>query len=246
MIDKTLLIDGDIFFYIASTVSAQTFDFGDGDPAVSVDPDEAEQAFDQSLSNLVGDLEFKNIVIAKSDDERNFRKGLADFYKANRDPSTKPVLLPHIKEYAKVNYEVLEWPRIEADDILGIQGSHPDENVVIQSGDKDLNQVPGLYLDKGKIKRVTPEEGMHQFWTQVLTGDPVDNYKGCPLIGPIRAARILDDVATTSEEVWPRIVQTYELAGLTEEDALLQARLAWILKHGDYRHSDNKVRLWKP
>lgn len=44
--------------------------------------------------------------------------------------------------------------------------------------------------------------------------------------------------------VWERIVRTYEAKGLTEEDALVQARCAFILRHGHYE--DDRVIHWTP
>ena len=43
---------------------------------------------------------------------------------------------------------------------------------------------------------------------------------------------------------WERIVRTYEAKGLTEEDALTQARCAFILRHGHYE--DGRVAQWSP
>lgn len=44
--------------------------------------------------------------------------------------------------------------------------------------------------------------------------------------------------------MWERIVRTYEAKGLTEQDALTQARCAFILRHGHY--DDGRVTLWTP
>jgi len=33
---------------------------------------------------------------------------------------------------------------------------------------------------------------------------------------------------------------------LTEDDALLQARLSYILQHKDYDFKSKKVKLWRP
>ena len=36
------------------------------------------------------------------------------------------------------------------------------------------------------------------------------------------------------------------ISKLTKEDALLQARLAYILQHGDYNFKSKKIKMWKP
>ncbi len=239
---QVLIIDGDILFYKASCVAQGDVDFGDVQVSWA-DEDEAIRSFNTQVDQIVGRRRFEKILIAKSDDTGNFRKELFPDYKANRKSLQKPELLGFIKEYAAAKYEVLERPRIEADDIVGIIGTDPDAKVLMQSGDKDLMQIPGYHLVGDKIVKVEEDEGELWFLTQTLTGDTIDNYKGCPGIGPKKAAAILD---CAPEERWGRIVEAYEKAGLTEEDALTQARLARILRWGDYRVKDAKVRLWKP
>lgn len=240
---QILVIDGDILFYKASSVAQGGADFGEGVAVSWADEDEAIRSFDKQVKQLVGRRRFDEVIIAKSDDEANFRKELAPFYKAQRKALKKPELLSFIKGYAKEEFNVIERKRIEADDILGIMGTDPDTKVLLQSADKDLMQIPGFHLVDGKVVKVTPEEGELFFLTQVLTGDTVDNYKGCPGIGPVKAAAILD---VDPDYRWECVVEAYENAGLTEDDALLQARLARILRHGDYRDKDAKVRLRKP
>jgi DNA polymerase-1 len=74
---------------------------------------------------------------------------------------------------------------------------------------------------------------------QTLTGDRVDGYPGCPGIGPARAEKIVDGG-------WDAVVDTYAKAGLNESVALVQARMAYILRKGDYIKSSSRVRLWTP
>ena len=79
------------------------------------------------------------------------------------------------------------------------------------------------------------------FYTQVLTGDSTDNYPGCPGIGPKKAADILN-----KELSWTSVVNAYLKAGLTEEDALLQARMARILQASDWNSKQQEPILWTP
>ena len=83
------------------------------------------------------------------------------------------------------------------------------------------------------------------FYKQVLTGDAVDNYKGCPGIGVKRALDLLEE-PLTAEEYWSQIVTAYNKAGLTEEDAIIQARMARILRNDDYDYDKQEVKLWEP
>ena len=70
----------------------------------------------------------------------------------------------------------------------------------------------------------------------------MDNYPGCPGIGPVRAKRILAD----ADDPWAAVVQAYEKKGLGEEDALLQARLARILQEDTWDQENKEPILWTP
>ena len=78
---------------------------------------------------------------------------------------------------------------------------------------------------------------------QTLTGDTVDCYPGCPGVGPVKAQRILDEDGD-EYDLWLNVVMAFEKAGLTEEDALVQARLARILTTSDYNYDKEEPILW--
>ncbi len=148
------------------------------------------------------------------------------------------------------------------------------ERRCIVSVDKDLATIPGWLWNPGKSDKprlVSREEADSFFYRQVITGDPTDGYSGCPGAGPKLASEIVDqeyylsrrektisrgpragqvDVLWDKERsipvmpVWDRILTAYEKAGLAEEDALIQARCAFILRHGYYE--DGRVTLWEP
>ena len=61
-------------------------------------------------------------------------------------------------------------------------------------------------------------------------------------MGAVKAARVL----ANSKNYWQSVVETYEENKLTEEDALVQARVAKILKKKDYNFKLKKVILWSP
>jgi DNA polymerase-1 len=75
-----------------------------------------------------------------------------------------------------------------------------------------------------------------------LTGDAVDNYKGCPGIGKKKA-----DILLREEGVkWKTVVDAFAKAGLDEFAALTQARVARILRAEDYNFKNEEVLLWTP
>lgn len=120
------------------------------------------------------------------------------------------------------------------------------------------------------VRGVTQWQADRFHLLQTLAGDRVDGYYGCPGIGMERAAQIIDcpmrlvpqkGVKTRGvnkgEEVtrwmsepttdyWACIVSHYEKHGLTEADALRTARLARILRHGEYDADTEGVTLWNP
>jgi DNA polymerase-1 len=78
-------------------------------------------------------------------------------------------------------------------------------------------------------------------------GDPADGYKGIPGVGLKRAAKILDQAEDGEpQEFWSLIVEAYEARGLTEDDAILNARMARILRWEDYDYDNKEVKLWTP
>lgn len=123
---------------------------------------------------------------------------------------------------------------------------------------------------KPNIVSVTPMEAAHAHYAQALSGDLVDGYEGCPTIGKKRAAEIVanpellvpkDGVVTRGprkgekvtkwhssgpSSIWEAVVSNYEKQGLTEADALRNARLARILLAGDYDFETHTVTLWVP
>jgi DNA polymerase-1 len=46
--------------------------------------------------------------------------------------------------------------------------------------------------------------------------------------------------------MWTEVVKAFESKGLTEEDALRNARLAYILRDGDWNTTSQEVRQWTP
>ena len=93
-----------------------------------------------------------------------------------------------------------------------------------------------------ELINVSLEEADRWFWTQCLTGDPVDGYKGVPGIGAKGAEKIL----SKAEDPWQAIVAAYDKAQLTVDDAILNARLARILRPGEYNSTTKEPILWNP
>ena len=135
-------------------------------------------------------------------------------------------------------------PGLEGDDVLGIMATMKStEERIIVSIDKDMKTVPGRYArDDFEVIEVSEDQADTWHLFQALTGDIVDGYKGCPGVGPKKAEAILDG----SKHPWEAVVTTFVKAGLTEDDALVQARVARILRASDYNFKAKQPILWRP
>lgn len=217
-------------------------------------------------------LEADDLIVCLSDDIVNFRKKLNPTYKSNRVASKRPVYLYECKDWLAEQYTSIGYPTLEADDVMGILASAPsDDEVIMVAEDKDMLTIPGkLYRphkpDEG-ILEITLQQADWYHMLQTLTGDVTDGYDGCPGVGKVTAARLLDDmmkpvpvhteitrgknkgqIKTTwttaeAEDWWDIVKACYAKAGLKESDAILQARMARILRHGEY---NERPILWSP
>lgn len=179
---------------------------------------------------------------------RQFRKVLLPTYKGNR--GVKPLLVDPIRDALVEQHGGIRRPGLEGDDVMGIYATHPTlvpGDKIIVSIDKDMRQIPGTLYNPGKdtFSVISKEEADYVHFMQTLTGDQTDNYKGIPGIGPVKAAAILDPF-NDDAEMWQAIVAAYEKAGLTEADALVQARVARICRHTDYNFKTKEPILWNP
>lgn len=255
--NKVLLIDADIFAYrfaVGHEYNYQKYnerhredeDFEEAflDDIV-VDRVSAYIAFDKHIRKCVKDTGCKRIhfVISSSS---NFRKEVYTEYKANRAEVPDPLLRKELKEYILENYSSEVAPEgLEADDRLGILASElGKDKCVIASIDKDLRQIAGWHYnwDKRALEEVEPFEALVTYYTQVITGDTVDNYKGIQGKGKIFATQLIEaaieDWEDDLEEGWDvslpevieeRIEQAYEEAGLSKEYLEQMKKVAKIL-----------------
>ncbi len=240
---REMLIDGDVLIYKACHAVQQETDWGDGVVTPSTNLGELYYQIDEMIKSYPYD----HVGLIALSGKDNFRKKVLPTYKANRKDNNKPLGFRSAIEYIKKNYPCKSFESLEADDVLGIVATmgHIKDPVIVTI-DKDLSQIPvPVYnIDKKTETQLTPEEGYHFFIKQVLTGDPVDHYKGCPGVGDKTADKIL--TAVEPADYWDTVVKTYESKKLTEEDALQQARVAYILQSKDFNYETEEITLWTP
>ena len=116
---------------------------------------------------------------------------------------------------------------------------------IIVSVDKDMRTIPCKLLADDDLELETRKKADRQWIIQSLSGEPTDNYKGLDKVGVVTADKIIGDAKTT-EDMWNKVVAAYEKKGQTVGDAILSARLARILREGDYDYNTGEVKLWNP
>lgn len=244
-----LLIDADIAIYKATTANEVPINWEGDLWTLHCDLAKVKCDIDDFVENIKEQAKADHVTMCISH-QNNFRKLLNPEYKANRKATRKPMCFVPAKEYVMKNYHYEIQPWLEADDVIGILATYDNgEERIVVSEDKDLLTIPGMHWD---IKNQTlweqdKDTADYLFYKQALTGDSVDNYQGCPGIGPKKAEKILnecEDFGFEPKHVWKAIVTAYENAGLNEDDALLQARMARILRHGEYVMSE--PLYWSP
>lgn len=248
-------------------------DFGDGLGALPmVNEDQAVR----SAVKLVKEWTRKAgcsspIVCLSAVESDSFRHRLWAGYKAGRKDG-KPEAYAAARKAIEFEYETYEEPNLEADDLMGIAATSGKAQTVIVSGDKDMMSIPGLLLnpliDQPKPRKITLAQADAWWMRQTMTGDAVDGYPGITKVGEVSAQDILTSPhrlrkttvmvgkkapkpKTTWEKgepttVWQSMLDYAARAGMSEEDVILQAQLARILRTGDFDKSTRTVRLWRP
>jgi DNA polymerase-1 len=258
---RTLLIDADVVAYQAAAVCEKAVEFEPGYWTWSVSWDEVLDTFDAKVAEMMDTLGADAFKLCVTDSEENFRLNVHPDYKGNRKSIKKPLILKPFKQYLIDERGAYFRPRLEGDDCMGILATHPKlikgEKVIV-SIDKDMKTIPGPHIRWGAeeqetgIVEISKQEADYWFLYQTLTGDTTDGYKGCPKVGPVAAAAILGTPEEASEyddfieAKWPAVVAAYEKAKQTEDDAIIQARCARILRASDYDYQNKRPILWTP
>ena len=138
-------------------------------------------------------------------------------YKGNRDNFVKPVHYKDLRKHLIDQWQAYVIEFIEADDAV-IMDCYANPGTVCCSVDKDLRQFAGWHLDPKHLEdgvfEVTEWDGLYNFYTQLLTGDKVDNIKGLSRkkpkrgIGTATAKKILAG-CTSGRELFDACLDQY-------------------------------------
>jgi 5'-3' exonuclease len=126
----------------------------------------------------------------------NFRYTVDPEYKANRKGKPDPRYRQDANAYLVTEYGAIVTDGIEADDALGIAASTHHTKTIICSIDKDLLMIPGDHYNwrKNEFTFVTPLDGLRSFYRSFLIGDVADNITGVRGLGPVKSARLINDL----------------------------------------------------
>lgn len=255
---RIAVIDADTVLY--AVASKAEINAGDGEYVPLLSARACFLECEARLEALRDEADCQDSILALSS-PTNFRKEVLPTYKANRKAVRKPALLPELR---KLVQDIQPWPvmvvkTLEADDVCGISAgslAKAGKEPVIVSGDKDLQQIPGLLYNpnrtpagnKREVEHVSEAQGDYMHLLQTLTGDTTDNYTGLPGVGPVKARSILNELEDmeTPAEKWERIVNAFVDRGYTREYALIQARVARILRASDWDAVNKRPILWTP
>lgn len=219
------LIDGDILVYRIGFASEE----------------ETESIAMARCSEFIEDLilfngfgEYQGYLTGK----RNFRNEIAVTapYKGNRK-SAKPKHYQLLRDYMESAWSFTMIEDQEADDAIGIAAYEMEVGeYCICSIDKDLDMLRGDHYNFVKDERyfITEEEGIKNFYKQLLMGDRVDNIIGIKGIGTVKAERLLKE-CKNENEMYLTVLEAYDG---NAERVLENGRLLWIRRQ--------PRQLWTP
>ena len=128
-------------------------------------------------------------------------------YKGQRTHE-KPKHLKALRDYFKEAYKAFSVSLYEADDVvISIYEKYRGFAVLIGI-DKDAKQMAGIHYNyhhsHEKFFKVSDRESQQYFFTQMLTGDSVDNIPGLPRVGAKGAEKLFAENPDTppAELVW--------------------------------------------
>ena len=192
-------------------------------------------------------------------------------YKGKREGQPKPFHYNNLKKFVETMYTTQEKDNLEADDLMSIwqtewEANRPlnsEDQCCIVTVDKDLRQVNGwhyspegynygsfgpeyvtdenCWIKLSKNRKKIVGTGWKFFFSQLLTGDTVDDIPGLPHTGPVKALSILTPCATMAE-AFDAVEWAYRGECWDPEAYLLeQGRLLWMVRE----IRDGKPVMWE-
>jgi hypothetical protein len=228
------LVDGDVMCYRAAyackdekaSVACLTLDGIVTEALLSCDY--ADRWYDQWQIYLTGKTNFRNDIAKTA------------VYKGNRANKPKPPHLPAVRKHFQKHWGAIVVEGEEADDAIAIEATALQGRSVIISIDKDFMQVPGHVYNFVKREHhiIDEQQGLFNFFKQILTGDTADNIIGIKGIGDVKATKLLQECISV-EEMYDTCVAMYNITGVDGEARVLEnGQLLWLRRE--------KGQIWTP
>lgn len=184
-------------------------------------PDGMEEMIDSYISGILLATNSTDIRLYLSGDD-NFRYKLATLtpYKGDRKKENKPIYLEYVKNLLRARGSE-ELPFLEADDMMS-SGISLFKDAVICSTDKDLRTVPShnFNISTKLLQIITPEQARHNFFKQLLIGDPTDAIPSPYLLGEVGAEQFLKKLWGLKERDYYQEVVPFYLSWLVRKDKI--------------------------
>ena len=273
---RTLLIDGDVLAYQVASTNQTDIDWGDDTFSTILTEEQAKSNVDAQVAYLLEHLEADDAILCLTDGVNwrmdvlpTYKSNRTDKVRPQLLHAMREHILSKHKAYLRPTLEGDDCMGILATHPTLIKGEK-----VIVSIDKDMKTIPTKVYnpnhDEDGIVDISEEEANWWHLFQTITGDATDGYKGCPSAGKVTAKELLANpyilvpyeyefqrgarkgetetrwTKEPTDDVWAAIVSLYAQQGLTEDDALAQARVARILRSSDFDFKNKKVKLWNP
>jgi hypothetical protein len=170
----------------------------------------------------------------------NFRDSVArrTRYKGSRTGAVPPTHIKAVRGHLITRGAAVSDME-EADDVIA---RHAGSGTVIVSQDKDFNQIPGRiynFTTKEEVV-ISPKQAVLNFYSQVLSGDPVDSIPGLTGVGPVKAAKALA-LCKNPVECWQVALALYSAEFGPEKGPEYALECARLVKIGQ-----PKGVLWTP
>ena len=235
-----LLCDADFIVYKCCAAAESEIDFGDDVIVVTSTFKDAYSCVKRELNKIANKFGSFDEMILFFSDSKNFRKDIQSDYKGHRNRK-KPCGYKRVINKLKDEYPVIKMPTLEADDAMGIFATKHTGNIIV-SPDKDMKQIPGMLWNFDESFTITKEDGAKWHLIQSMAGDNTDGYAGVPGIGVKKATALFEEKGYS----WKTVVEAFKEKGLSEDIALMNARLARILTNEDYDDEKMEPIPWNP
>ena len=157
-------------------------------------------------TNIYSPTQCKQYVFCLSGGESGRKeKATTKPYKGQRSKE-KPKWLKPLREYLMDEYKAFAVGNLEADDVVIAIYEKYRGYALLMGIDKDAKQLAGAHYNyvKQQFEVITDRDSQRYFFTQMLTGDSVDNIPGVPKVGAKGAEKLFAENPDTppAKLVW--------------------------------------------